>query len=203
MVAIWGPKCPQVWEVDTLNFCRVFKGPFQLIISVNAVMLLAISLWLNCLDFLINQASRSKNGFNPNWSDIKQALTLTLQNQSLTLNCKQALNHHWIGLDALSSFFHIVGDYDDSFTADDISWSSRIDWFYSAPPGGWSRDPHKETKQRSGIFQSVQTSAHPVWTKTLMQFGGVGRCVCGGGVDTNLGDEPQKQHKIILNFFKS
>ena len=55
-------------------FCErqvFFKGPFTLSVSINAVMLRVISLLLNCLDFLINQAIRydaSINADTPNQS---------------------------------------------------------------------------------------------------------------------------------------
>ena len=42
-----------------------FEVPFTLSIDFNAAMSLAILLWLNCLDFLKNNASHSKNGLQP------------------------------------------------------------------------------------------------------------------------------------------
>ena len=41
------------------------KGKFPLNVSVNAAISIVISLWLNCLDFLMNQASHSRNGLQP------------------------------------------------------------------------------------------------------------------------------------------
>ena len=55
------------------------KGPFTWRVGINVVMPLSISLWLNCIDFLINKESRSKNVLQPCWSDIVQALMLRLQ----------------------------------------------------------------------------------------------------------------------------
>ena len=42
-----------------------FKGQSTLSVRVHAVMSLAMSLSLNCLDFLINHASHSTNGLEP------------------------------------------------------------------------------------------------------------------------------------------
>ena len=56
------------------------KGLFTLSVSANVAMLLTISLGLNSLDFLILQSSHSnKMGCNPSWSNMMQALMLTLQ----------------------------------------------------------------------------------------------------------------------------
>ena len=70
-----------------LTQCQIFdglfdvmcKGPFTLSICVNDAVSLAILLWSNSLDFLINQASHHKMSCNPNWSDIMQALNMPLQ----------------------------------------------------------------------------------------------------------------------------
>ena len=49
------------------------EGLFTLSISLNAVTLLAILLWLNCLDFLIHEVSNSKKWLaTPNWSGMMQ-----------------------------------------------------------------------------------------------------------------------------------
>ena len=61
------------------DFC---EGLFVLSFTTNAAMSLAISLWWNFVDFLINQVSHSKNGLqicNHNWWDMTEALMLTLQ----------------------------------------------------------------------------------------------------------------------------
>ena len=62
------------------------KGPFTLIVSVNAAILLAISLWFNCLDFLINQGSLSKNGLKPQLIRYDINIDADAQNQSLPLS---------------------------------------------------------------------------------------------------------------------
>ena len=67
----WSPAVP---SMGVMKLCTVdpsfaeplnCKGRFTLSISGNASMLLGISLRLNCLHFLINQVSHSKNGSQP------------------------------------------------------------------------------------------------------------------------------------------
>ena len=61
---------------------------FNLGVSVNASMLLAISLWLDCLNFLINPASCSKNGLQLQ-SIRYDSIDADAPEQSLTLSVNE------------------------------------------------------------------------------------------------------------------
>ena len=69
---------------------KVVKGPFTLSISVNAAMSIAISLQLNCSDFLRNQASHYKNGLQPRLIRYDAGVGADAPNQSLTLSVNRA-----------------------------------------------------------------------------------------------------------------
>ena len=66
----------------------MYKGLFTLSVSVSAAMSLVISLSLNCLDFLINQVSRSRNGLQPKLIRYDTCVEADTTNQSLTLSVK-------------------------------------------------------------------------------------------------------------------
>ena len=67
-------------------FTKYSRGPFTLRVKVNGVMLLPIALWLNCLDFLINQASCSKNALQPQLIRYDPNVDVDTPNQSLVLS---------------------------------------------------------------------------------------------------------------------
>ena len=63
-----------------------FKGPFTLSVSRPDAMVLAISLWLNCSNFLINQASHSKNELQLKLIRYDAIINVDALNQSLVLS---------------------------------------------------------------------------------------------------------------------
>ena len=67
-----------------------FKGPFTLSVSRTDAMVLAISLWLNCLNFLINQRSHSKNELQLQLIRYDASINVDALNQSLVLSLNGA-----------------------------------------------------------------------------------------------------------------
>ena len=68
---------------SVVQFAAIDKGPFTLIISVNAAMLRAISLKLNCLNLLIHLASQCKDGLQPQLVRFDESVDTDSPNQSL------------------------------------------------------------------------------------------------------------------------
>ena len=64
----------------------VHKSPFTLRVSIYAAISIAITVWLNCLDFLIFQASRFKNGFQLRLIRYYARVDADAQNKSLMLS---------------------------------------------------------------------------------------------------------------------
>ena len=64
----------------------VHKSPFTLWVSIYAAISIAITVWLNCLDFLIFQASRSKNGMQLQLIRYYAIVDLDAPNESLMVS---------------------------------------------------------------------------------------------------------------------
>ena len=63
----------------------ISKGSFTLSVTINTAMSLVISLWLNCLDYLINQMSHSKNRLQRQLIKYDASTDADALNQSLKL----------------------------------------------------------------------------------------------------------------------
>ena len=81
------PLLFHIRQTDVSNNFASFliaKGSFTLSVSINGAMSLAIFPWLNCLDFLTNQVSFSKNGLQPQLIRYDTSSDAEAPNQSLT-----------------------------------------------------------------------------------------------------------------------